>query len=102
MTKVTHYTSESVLSADEIYPEDGDTYTLTEGEIEWLKVTRGKYAIADWVDGNEHYADATTITIYCDEITQALDDDNGGAGKAAMLSDDTALQRIFFCCYMGG
>lgn len=73
-------------------------YRLTEGELGWLGLIRGKYQIADYIDAK---SDHGVLTISdADEMSRALDDDCKGAGKAVMLSDDTALQAIFFWLHM--
>jgi len=99
------YTSEFILDQDDLYPLQ-DTfnssgiefeYQLTEGELGWLAFVRNKYCIADWID--EHL-EGDILTFNCaDEMSQALDNDCHGWGKATCLADDTALQRLFFWLY---
>ena len=86
----------------------GLKYKLTEDEWGWMKFVRGRYSIADYIDSNTEDGITTFDAI---EFSVALDDDwngggkavmlsaCGGCGKAVMLSDDTALQAIFFCGY---
>jgi len=77
---------------------DGEQYQLTAGEFGWLQFVQGKYSIADhiWDNTQENDDGELILTIDCEGITQALNDDNGGYPKAAMLSDDTVLQSIIF------
>lgn len=76
----------------------GIHYKMTDDEMGWLKHVTGKYSIADYVLANLDEDNILTIED-SDEMTKALDADNAGAGKATMLSDNTALQRIFFFCW---
>ena len=72
-------------------------YQLTESEQGWVDFVRGKYSIADWIDAN---TDGDILTFDCPiTMSKALDDDCGGAGKGVCLSDDTALQKLFFWLY---
>ena len=70
-------------------------YTLTPGELGWLDFVRGRYSIADYLI--ERMTD-NRVELDSD-LSQALDDDCEGFGKAVCLSDDTDLQAIFFYCY---
>ena len=76
----------------------GIRYQLTDAEMGWLEHVEGKYSAADYVRANLDENNILTIEDSFD-LTKALEDDNPSAGKAAMLSDDTALQRIFFFCW---
>jgi len=97
------FTSDEILSGGSYILDDYSSlvgyvkYKLTDAEKAWLDEIRGKYSIADYIDSNTD--NNGIVTIYVDEMSEALDDDNEGAGKAPMLSDDTALQKIFFLCY---
>lgn len=95
------HTSEQILKMDDLYDlQDafGSSgipfkYELTDAEIGWLNHIRGKYSIADYIDerleGNIlTFTDPTTLT-------EVLEGD-GIENKAVMLSNDTALQKIFF------
>lgn len=92
------YTSEQILQNKEMYDilENvcssgiGIKYKLTESELGWLDFVRNKYSIAEYI--NTNMTDGILLS-------KALDDDCKGAGKATCLSDDTALQKIFFFCY---
>ena len=94
--------SEDILAADDLYNlqdsfctyGDSFTYQLTPGELEWLEFVRGRYSIADWIDDRLN-GDLLTFTTP-ESMSRALDDDCLGAGKAVCLSDDTALQKLFF------
>jgi len=112
------YTSEEILSDKDIafynIPERVSSgmpihYIIADEEWGWMKFVEGKYTIHDyimenltWVDPDDPEAEfqVAVLTINCaDELSRALDADCGGAGKAACLSDDTALQAIFFSLY---
>ena len=66
-------------------------YTLTEGEMQWLQFVKDRYCIYDYIierlDGNILHIDT--------EFSEAIGNDDCG-GKAVCLSDDSALQAIFF------
>ena len=95
------YTSEQILAMDDLYElqETGSVqYKLTDSEQSWLDFVRGKYSIADYLDQNmtENYVEIETSG-----MSDALDADNGhSGGKAACLSENTALAKIFFWLYM--
>jgi hypothetical protein len=92
------HTSESLKSQDGDYEnyhyqlEDGDKYRLTEDELHWLDFVRGRYSIADHIDQN--ITDGV-YTLDTHGLGEALDE-TGMFPKAVCLSDDTALQAIFF------
>ena len=99
------YTSEEILNADELYElQDSFSssggpfkYQLTEGEIGWAKFNKGKYFINDFVLKNTD--EKNILTFNCPfELSRALMNDD--SQKAIMLSDDTALQKLFFWLYM--
>jgi hypothetical protein len=92
------HTSESLKSQDGDYEnyhyqlEDGDKYRLTEDELHWIDFVRGRYSIADHIDQN------MTDGVYTMDsygLGEALGE-TGMFPKAVCLSDDTALQAIFF------
>jgi hypothetical protein len=96
------YTSEDILQADDLY-EIQDRfccsnipfqYQMTLGEIEWYHMVKNRYEIADWITKN---TDNEMVLTFDDpfELSEALTND-GMAPKAVMLSDETALQRLFF------
>ena len=93
--------SDTILAADDLYKLQEEytsygnafTYQMTEGELAWLDFVRGKYSIADWIDSRLE-GDLLTFND-CESMSQALADD-GIDCKAVCLSDDTALQRLFF------
>ena len=72
-------------------------YRLTEDELGWLDFVKGRYSIYDYLV-DRMVDDVVTLD---GDLSQALDDDCDGFGKAVCLSDDTDLQAIFFYCYMG-
>ncbi len=97
--------SADILAADDLYTLQEEfcsygqafTYQLTESELGWLDFVRGRYSIADWIDDN---SEGDLLTFNCaEEMSRALDDDCEGFGKAVCLSDDTALQKLFFWMY---
>lgn len=99
------YTSEMILDDDgtifeiqeKICSHGSDIqYQLTPDEMQWLVFINGRYSIADYLMKN---VVEDNIVILNDDLSRALDDDCEGYGKAVMLSDDTALQMIFFYCY---
>jgi len=92
------HTSESLKALDNDYEnyhyqlEDGEQYRLTDDELGWLDFVRGRYAIAD------HLVDNMVDGVYTMDVYglgEALDE-TGMFPKAVCLSDDTALQAIFF------
>lgn len=94
-------TSEEILNADDLYSlQDSFScsgipfkYLLTEGEKEWLGFVSGRYSIADYI--KERLSGDVVTFSDPEELTNALQDD-GIDNKAVMLSDDSALQRLFF------
>ena len=92
------HTSESLKAHDNDYEnyhyqlEDGEKYLLTDDELGWLDFVRGRYAVADHLINN--MVDGVyTMDVY--GLGEALDE-TGMFPKAVCLSDDTALQAIFF------
>ena len=92
------HTSESLKKQDGDFEnfhyqlEDGEQYRLTESELGWLDFVSGRYAIAS------HICDNMLDGVYTMDnlaLGSSLDDD-GMFPKAVCLSDDTALQAIFF------
>ena len=97
--------SKDILAADDLYTLKEEfcsygqafTYQLTDDELSWLDFVTGKYGIADWI--HERLV-GDLLTFDCSEsMSRALDDDCENAGKAVCLSDDTALQKLFFWLY---
>jgi hypothetical protein len=97
------HTSESLKAKDTEFEnyhyqlDDGDKYQLTKSEIEWLNFVEGRYCIYDHIMANSEYTDngALVYTIDTLDLSKALFDD-GCDYKAVCLSEDTALQAIFF------
>lgn len=95
------YTSDEILAldstklADVLSENTFIKYQLTEDEKGWIDFVRGKYNIADYIDDNEEDG---VVEINIIDFSVAIDLD-GGEGKAVCLSDETALQKIFFCGY---
>ena len=101
------YTSSEILAenefpawADDFGTHGGIKYKLTLKEYGWLKFVRGRYSIADYIDANTDKYGVSIFDMF--EFSKALDDDCKGFGKAVCLSDDTALQKIFFYGYIEG
>ena len=92
-------TSESLKAQDGDYEnyhyqlEDGEQYKLTESELGWLAFVDGRYSIADHLRDNMSSKGVYTMDSY--GLGVALEE-TGMAPKAVCLSDDTALQAIFF------
>lgn len=96
------YTSNEILKTEDLYElQDSFSssgtpfeYQLTEGEHEWAKFIKGKYSIADFVLSNTN--EDKVLTFRCPfEMSEALNDDGIPYG-AVMLSEDSALQKLFF------
>jgi len=98
------YNSDEILNMDDLYGIQERVssfglsiqYQLTKGESKWVDFVRGRYSIADYIDNNTDENDILTID---NDVSGAMDSDNGGAGKAVCLSDETALQKILFWVY---
>jgi hypothetical protein len=111
------HTSQSLKSQDDHEGDnyhyqlvDGEKYLLTDGEADWLfNWVKGKYAIADHLIENIESTLTPTkelintgkeeiryiYTMQSIELGEALEADDMFP-KAVMLSDDSALQAIFF------
>ncbi len=96
------YTSQQILETEELYElQDSFSssgtpfkYQLTEGEYEWAEFIKNKYAISDYVLDNTD--NNKVMSFDCpNEMSKALLED-GIPHKAVMLSDDSALQKLFF------
>ena len=102
MKKLQLVSSNEILEKDDLYDLQFSfsccsipfQYELTSEEYQWAKFLEGKYAIAHYVLSN---LDHNRILTFHDSqfLMQALIDD-GIPHKAVMLSDDTALQRLFY------
>jgi len=96
------YTSDEILNKDDLYElQDSFSssgipfkYQITEDELQWANFIKGKYCIADFVLNN---IDKKGILHFnCPfELIEAIEND-GMNNKAVMLSDETALQKLFF------
>ena len=104
MNKENIYTSQLLKSQDDDESDnyhyqltDGEKYLLTDGEADWLfNWVKGKYAIADYLIENIVETDKGYVyTMQAIELGEALEADQM-LPKAVMLSDDSALQAIFF------
>ena len=105
INKMKIHTSESLKAQDHEWEENfhyqlecGEKYKLTPGESEWLyDWVRGRYVIADHLIENieEDENGDSIYTVDCLGMGEALEADQTFP-KAVMLSDDSALQGIFF------
>ena len=96
------YTSKEILELEDLYELQDKfvcmgipfKYKITEAEINWAKFNKGKYSINDWVLKN---IDENGLLVFncAFELEECLQSD-GIDHKAVMLSDETALQRLFF------
>ena len=98
------HTSESLKKKDGKFEnyhyqlEDGDRYQLSSDELEWLDFVKGRYSIYDHIVDNSEYGENDSDLIYVVDtmgMSKALYED-GCNYKAVCLSEDTALQAIFF------
>ena len=94
------YTSEYITEQKDLYQfQDLRSsgipfkYQLTDGEVEWAYFLRHRYEIADWVIENTDDQNVLTFGDY-DGLTAALKND-GMHPKAVMLSENSALHRLF-------
>ena len=95
------YTSEDILSKDDLYKlQDSFSscgipfrYKMTKEELIWLGFVKGRYCIANWIASN---LEGNILTFHCPTALKQAIEDDGMEHKAVMLSDDTALQRLFF------
>lgn len=77
--------------------DDGEQYKLTKEELGWMEFVKGRYGIYEHImDCSEENEKGELIyTMNTIELSDALSSD-GIDCKAVCLSDDTALQAIFF------
>lgn len=100
----THFTPEEVKANPELTMEAlsscGElTYEITPGELLWMAWIRGKYSIEEYLRTRLILIGKKAGVKIDNDFSKALDEDCKGAGKAVMLSDDSALQMIFFYNY---
>lgn len=102
MNSMKIYNSKEILQAENLYLLQDEfcssgipfKYQITKEEYEWARFIKGKYCISDFVLKNTD----TDLVLSFDcpfELNEALSND-GMQPKAVMLSDDTALQKLFF------
>ena len=93
-------TSEQILRAEDLYNLQDSfccshipfKYVLTEEEKNWAEFNRGKYSINDFVLDN---TENNILTFDCPfSLSETLSEN--GSNLAPMLSNDTALQKLFF------
>ena len=97
------HTSKSLKDQDDEFDNyhyqlvDGEKYLLTDGEADWLlNWVKGKYSIADHLLENiVETDDGLVYTVDSIGLGEALEQDQMFP-KAVMLSDDSALQAVFF------
>jgi hypothetical protein len=96
------YNSKQILKKEDLYDLQDSfassgiafKYQLTEGEYNWALFIKNKYCISDFVLKNTD--ENKVLTFNCPfELSEALNND-GIEYKAVMLSDETALQKLFF------
>lgn len=101
-----HFTPEEVKAHPELTQEALSScgefiYEITPGELSWMAFIRGKYSIEKYLSERLVLINGKMAGVKIDsDFSKALDMDCKGAGKAVMLSDDSALQMIFFYNYM--
>ena len=98
------YTSKQILESEDLYHlQDSFSgsaiqfkYVMTDSELQWLEFVKGKYSIYEWIFNNLE-SDGKTLVFDCPfSMSEALNADCKNAMKAVCLSDDTALQKLFF------
>ena len=96
------YASNEILKTEELYELQNSfsssgtpfEYQLTDGEYEWAQFLKHRYSIADFVLENTN--EDKVLTFRCPfEMSEALNDD-GTPCMATMLSNESALQKLFF------
>lgn len=104
------YTAKEILDTDDLYELQDSfcssgipfKYQITKDELGWLRFIKNRYSIADWLYSKKWIELDDSIVIIFDDyytMSKALDEDCEGIGKAVCLSDDTALQKLFFWLY---
>ena len=96
------YNSQQILEMEDLYKLQEDfcsfgipfQYQMTDGEIGWYNFVKNRYCIADFIEKNSDGNFLLTFNDY-EELVRVLKDDDCNY-KAVMLSDNTALQRLFF------
>lgn len=100
------FTSKEIRDNPEIMQEEfsmngGIKYYITQDEMGWLKFIKNKYDIADYLYDHLTVDSEKRLIVHIEyDYVWAIDDDCEGLGKAVMLSDETALQAIFFWNYI--
>jgi nucleoid-associated protein YejK len=97
MEKQELYTSEEILNMEDLSvltELDTVRYQMTDEELQWYNFVKGRYGIADYIRDN---MDGQGIISLNDpeQLSKILEED-GIRNKAVCLSDETALQKIFF------
>jgi hypothetical protein len=97
MEKQELYTSEEILNMEDLPSSvrtDTVRYQMTDEEMQWYNFVKGRYGIADYIHEN---TDGQGIISLNDRgrLSKILEED-GIRNKAVCLSDETALQKIFF------
>lgn len=101
MNRMKIYTSDEILVAEDLCDLQESFcnglsfgYKMTQEDFEYLDFARGRYLISNWIDDNCGSDDILVFSCPF-EMSRALHDD-GLKHKAACLSDESALQRLFF------
>jgi hypothetical protein len=98
-----NYTSKEILDLDDLYNLQDTylssgivfSYQLTDGELGWMEFIKNRYEIYDLLIENIDEKNILTFNFDSYELGQTLAND-GVEYKAPCLSDETALQKLFF------
>ena len=101
MSKLEVYNSEYILMNEDLYDLQESfcscgipfKYRMTKGELVWLDFVKGRYCIADWITSN---LESDILTFNCPFALREAIEADGMQNKAVMLSDNAALQKLFF------
>jgi len=96
------YQSQEILNLKDLYDLQ-DTfcsscvpfqYQMTDGELQWFQHIKNRYCISDFISAN--LDNNNILTFDCAENLTAAIENDGIPNKAVMLSEETALQKLFF------
>jgi hypothetical protein len=97
MEKQELYTSEEILNMEDLSvltELDTVRYQMTIAEMQWYNFVQGRYGIADHI--RENIDGQGVISFNNPEQLSEILKEDGIRNKAVCLSDETALQKIFF------